>query len=205
MKSHLLSFSIITILVAGSSCQVDSTSKSSAPERQANENAGTGAHAFDSVELQMRRLPAFYVSMGVPRHWKVSEFVEQQQRVWTAKSPRTDSTKFAANYVVNAVPRQKGVPLRNYGDFFITSLRDKHDTFTLVNRSEDRINGYASTTIDYIHRQNGLNLGGTTTFYFLDDTVVVVNFGALNEPKGDYVRYRGLYTRILSTIKFLKE
>ena len=197
----VVAFVVATLIC---SCQAEPATKSPQTAAKPNRFAGMSANAFASVPLQAQEISALGISIGIPKNWVFTHHIEQKQKVWTVKSPCPDSVKFCANYVLNAVPRQKDLPLKNYGDFFITSLRDRYDTFTLISRNDEEINGVASTTIDYIHREQGLDLGGTVTFYFLDDTVVVVNFGALNEPKGDYVRYRGLYTRVLATIKPIK-
>lgn len=201
MKTLLLYISFV--LVVAPSCQSDSTTNELPHTKQATAIA-TDADGLDSVRMKIQQLPDFGISIGVPKYWKVSEFVEQKQKMWAVKCPRTDSTKFAANYIINAVPRQKNVPLRNYGDFLIRRLQEKYDILKVINRDDAPINGVPSTTIDYIFVEQKLNLGGTTTFFFLDDTVVVVNFGAINEPEGEYVSYRGLYARTLPTIRPLK-
>lgn len=84
------------------------------------------------------------------------------------------------------------------------SLINKYEKFKLVNRTNDTLNSHPSITMDYIYFEHGLNLGGTTTLYFLDDSIAVINFVALNEPEGEYVSFRGLYTRTLATLKPLK-
>lgn len=204
-----MNFSVVCataiVLALTSGCQTDSATTSTQSPKKGEAMAKMSADAFASVRLRIQPIPALGIEIAIPEDWVFAHHIEQDQTIWTVKSPCPDSVKFCTNYVLNAVPRQQEVALENYGNFLITSLQDKYDTFTLVNRTEEKINGIPSTTIDYIHLEQGLDLGGTTTFYFLDDTVVVVNFGALNEPKGDYVRYRGLYTRILSTIKPLKK
>lgn len=207
MRTHRLFVAIFALAAAFSwGCHTEPEIKSDQPTApsKADRFAGMSANAFDSVRLQTQRIPGLGVSIAIPVGWSFTHRVEKKQDVWLIKSPCSDSIKFCTNYVLNATPRQKELPIKNYGDFFIMSLRNRYDTFTLINRSEENINGVPSTTIDYINREQGLDLGGTATLYFLDKIVVVVNFGALNQPKGDYVRHRGLYTRILATLRPLK-
>lgn len=208
-KNLLLHFvGAIALLICG--CQTDPASTSKQPPPSAKDSppsdrfAGISANDLDSVRLQTKELPSLGISLALPNNWPIAHRIEQEQSIWTAKAPCPNTAKFCANYVLNAAPRQKGIPLKNYGDFIVLSLINKYEKFKLVNRTNDTLNSHPSITMDYIYFEHGLNLGGTTTLYFLDDSIAVINFVALNEPEGEYVSFRGLYTRTLATLKPLK-
>jgi len=163
----------------------------------ASTQAAAPADAFATIALRKRQLPDAGITLGFPEFWEVQQRQEEAGRVWVSKMGCDDSVAFCANYVVNAVPLQDGASLDTYSNYYLTYLEKKYPVYKLVKVDRVTVDDMEGRVIDYIYQENNHNLGGTVALLKTEKAVVVLNFAALNEPAGDYVRYRGLYERVI--------
>ena len=119
---------------------------------------------------------------------------------------KQDSTRFCANYTVNKIPLNDKISLETYADTLLARLERKPEveSLNIIGNSSQLINGLPARIIDYKALAYNRQIGGTTALFEVENNVVIVTFLASNNPPKSYVRYRGIYARILATILPLK-
>ena len=206
MKQFIwVSLLLSSLQLAGCQGQVEQTATVEQPAdtTAAIVPSSAPADALAGIRLRQRALPDVGVALCFPATWRVEPRQEKAGRVWVSAMACPTSVPFCANYVVNAVPLQTGASLDTYSSYYLTYLEKKYPVYKLIKVSRALVNGLNGRVIDYIYQENNHNLGGTVALLQVADSVVVLNFAALNEPEGEYVRYRGLFERVISSVKAL--
>jgi len=201
MRSFVsVGFLLCYLTLAGCQGQQEETrakTNSSNTSAASTQAAEAPADAFATIALQKKELPDVGISLGFPEAWEVQQHQEKAGKVWVSKMHCAESVPFCANYVVNAVPLQGGASLDTYSSYYLAYLEKKYSVYKLVKVNRITVNNMDGRVIDYIYQEDNHNLAGTIALLKAKNSVVVLNFAALNEPAGDYVRYRGLYERVI--------
>jgi len=157
---------------------------------------------YDSIKLSPVLLRRHNLYFNSPVTWQHS--VESGLDIW--KIPCTNNNLYCANFMVNIVPVTKVNSLDNYSTAFVVALKEKEDVadFKLVGNTRDTIDGNECSIIDFKYSLRGNDVGGTAMLLLLRNKLLIMSFTAPNDPPKSYVRYRGLYNRIIKSVGFVK-
>jgi len=201
MKSLILYLlCIFTVISCNSENTYENGSTSSI--RNASQEQVYSFSDYDSIKLSPVLLRSHNLYFKSPVTWQHS--IENGLDVW--KMPCTNNDLYCANFMVNIVPVTRVSSLDNYSAAFVAALKEKEDVadFKLVGNIQDTIDGNECFIIDFKYSLRGNDVGGTAMLLLLRNKLLIMSFTAPNDPPKSYVRYRGLYNRIIKSVEFIK-
>ena len=158
------------------------------------------AHDFDTVALMPVKLKTHGIALARPARWTEPATAAG----WACREQC--AAGFCANYVVTSMARNPNIALAVYADTIINRVERRADVeaFRLISSNPQAINGLPALTVDCKMLAAKQQLGGIFTLVELPDKLLVITFLGPNDPPKSYVRYRGLYERIIQSIKPLQ-
>lgn len=161
-------------------------------------------HDFDTVALAPTptSLKAYGITIGRPARW-VEDTTPARWACQERCPALAGAAGFCANYVVTSMARNPNIALTVYADTLLNRAERRADVeaFHLISSTPQVINGLPTLTVDYKALVGKQQLGGIFTLVELPNKLLIITFLGPNNPPKSYVRYRGLYERIIQSIK----
>lgn len=153
------------------------------------------AKATDADSLKTISIDELGITLLIPESWSGG----QQQNIFVFT--RDCDEVFCANLIIRSNANKEKMDLDKAASFLISSLGKRFKELKMVAVDDHTINDKQFKVLDYMFREEDVDLGGTTALAIRGDNIISISFMGLNQPKGSYVDARRMFAKMLDSIK----
>jgi len=139
------------------------------------------------------------LKISVSKGWETSK-KEMYPVILVSKKKCDDSVIFCSNITVVKDSLRDGVDFNTYLQLNYDLLQNQFNNFRLIARGNIKVGDFSAFQITYLMQTDGVKLGGITTWIKNGEIIYVITGLALNEGNSDFLKYKGLFQEITSSL-----
>ncbi len=152
-----------------------------------------------SVDSTNKKHSVRSMSIQLPTGWK--QLSPLPNDIHPFQNSQCDSTlAFCENLTIHFQPNDEKLSLQQIESAILEALSNRHKQYRLIHSGDTVIDSKPAKLIDYMFNERATDLGATMGVVIRNDTVVVVEGMALNQPKGEYAKYRHTMVSIIASL-----
>ena len=139
------------------------------------------------------------MSIQLPANWE--QLPPLPNGLYPFKNSKCDTTlAFCENLIIHFQPNSGKLSLQQVENSILEALPNRYKQYRFISSQDTIIDDKPGKLIDYMVNEQAIDLGATMGVVIKNDTVVVLTGMALNQPKGNYTKYRRTIVNAITSL-----
>lgn len=153
---------------------------------------------LQNSQLKNYTLENHKIDISFDENWK---FEKMDENTFSFIYNCEASVPFCKNIMIKVIENTNNQTVDELTKLMVDWIPTRYDLYKIVNVGKESINGRNYNVIDYMMKEENIDLGNTTLVTYRDTEFIAIYFTALNQPERNYVNERKILYSILNTIK----
>lgn len=138
--------------------------------------------------------------MMIPKEWEIIRNVDAPLLLISSKVC-DETIKFCPNITISKEELGNQIDFSDYIQRNVDLLSQQLSYFKPIAKGDIEIDGNSAFQLTYLMQVEGVKLGGITTWIKANNYVYVITGMAINEKESEFLKYKGLFQEVTSTLK----